>query len=277
MHYLVRPLVLLTYCAVTLWFVRNACAEPPAGYVLTWSDEFNGTALDGTKWWAKSDTNRSAANVPEAVKVADGNLTITTYTAQKDGTLAHRTGMVTSYGLFEQKFGYFEARIKFSDAPGMWSAFWVQSRSFGDPVDDAAVAGAEIDVVEHRAADEHNNPIAKKAQLAVHWNGYAAAHQTRNTITPDLGLDDGYHAYAVLWDAAGYTFYIDGKVRWTEKRAASISRRPQFLILSSEVEDKSWAGNIPATGYGDLAASTTKMCVDYVRVYAPPSEDAAVK
>jgi hypothetical protein len=33
------------------------------------------------------------------------------------------------------------------------------------------------------------------------------------------------------------------------------------------VEDDSWAGLIPAGGYGSLAASTTNMRVDYVHVY----------
>src|SRR5204862_736626 len=41
--------------------------------------------------------------------------------------------------------------------------------------------------------------------------------------------------------------------------------------LSSEVDDTSttWAGFIPAGGYGPLASSTTKLTVDYVRYYAP--------
>jgi hypothetical protein len=41
------------------------------------------------------------------------------------------------------------------------------------------------------------------------------------------------------------------------------------------VQDNSWAGNIPAGGYGALAASTTNMQVDYVHVYALPVPEPA--
>ncbi len=51
---------------------------------------------------------------------------------------------------------------------------------------------------------------------------------------------------------------------WT---ASPVSRRPQYIILSSEVHDRSWAGTVPAEGYGSLETSRTKMVVDYVRFY----------
>jgi hypothetical protein len=47
-----------------------------------------------------------------------------------------------------------------------------------------------------------------------------------------------------------------------------ISKAPEFLILSSEVKDKDWAGTIPPGGFGRRASSRTRMLVDYVRYYA---------
>src|SRR5262249_11635457 len=49
------------------------------------------------------------------------------------------------------------------------------------------------------------------------------------------------------------------------------SHSTEWVILSSEVDDTSttWAGFIPAVGYGPLGTSTTKLTVDYVRYYAP--------
>jgi hypothetical protein len=49
------------------------------------------------------------------------------------------------------------------------------------------------------------------------------------------------------------------------------------LILSSEVEDGTWAGAVPAGGYGSLLSSVTNVQVDYVRVYSavtPPAPSA---
>jgi beta-glucanase (GH16 family) len=271
-----RAALLIGCCALFALHDRCVMAAPPEGYALAWSDEFNGNALDGSKWWIKTGANRDATNALETVAVNGGDLVITTYTANVGGVPFHRTGMVTGYGLFQQQYGYMEARIKFSDSPGMWSAFWVQSPTYGNPEDNAAVAGAELDVVEHRAVDKNNVSVANKAQIAVHWNGYGSAHQTTNTLTPNLGLADGYHLYGVEWDAAGYKFYIDNHLQWSENRADSISQRPEYMILSSEVENNSWAGKIPTGGYGNLAGSTTKMSVDYVRVYAVPEPTSYV-
>ena len=58
--------------------------------------------------------------MPEAVTVRDGLLTLSTYT--EGGR--HFTGMISTKGKYEARYGYFEARIQWADAPGQWSAFW---------------------------------------------------------------------------------------------------------------------------------------------------------
>jgi hypothetical protein len=42
------------------------------------------------------------------------------------------------------------------------------------------------------------------------------------------------------------------------------------MILSTEVDNDSWAWRIPKEGYGDRASSKVKFVVDYVRFYAKP-------
>ena len=78
------------------------------------------------------------------------------------------------------------------------------------------------------------------------------------------------------WSESGYDYYFDDMLVWTV--AAPVSKRSEYLILSSEVETAAWAGAIPAGGYGSLASSITNVQVDYVRVYSavepsPPSAD----
>jgi beta-glucanase (GH16 family) len=251
--------------ALSLLFGITLWAAPPNGYELTWSDEFDGVSMDTSKWdYRILGVRRDAVQVEDAISVTNGALTITTYT--ENGT--HYTGMIGTQGKFEQAFGYWEARIQLFDSPGMWSAYWVQSPTVGNPIGDTVKAGTEIDIFEHRVMNQWGGNIEDTLDHALHWDGYGAYHKTASKIVSVPGLTGTWHTYACLWTDQGYTFYVDGNQTWTTQQA--ISKRPEYNILSTEVWNGSWAGSIPAGGYGDRASSTTKMNVDYVRVYALP-------
>jgi len=239
-------------------------SEPPDGYELKWEDEFDGTKVDPTKWKCRSGESHQATNVPEAVSVHDGFLTITTYT---EGGKQF-AGVVSTHGLFEARYGYWEARIQWGDSPGTWSAFWTYVASMGKPVGDPANAGMEVDFVEHRAVDNEGRKIEGAANFTLHWDGYGEDHKYNSHETPNLDLDKGFHLYGFEWTENSYRFYIDDKLRWEVKEP--ISQVPQFFVLSTEVESNAWSGKIPEEGYGDRAHSVTKLIVDYVRYYAKP-------
>jgi beta-glucanase (GH16 family) len=244
-----------------------ASAEPPAGYKLAWSDEFDGTKLDTDKWqyWLPG-RRHDAINTPEAIAVTNGCLVITTYA--EGGT--NYTAMVSTRERFEPVRGYWEARIEFNDVPGMWSAFWLQSPTMGRPPDDPVKAGMEIDIIEHRAAAKNGNRMDARVQHTLHWNGYGKAHQSKTQAVTDNGLRTGFHVYGFEWTESAYRFYVDGKLTWTVD--GPISKSPEFVILSSEVKDRDWAGSIGAGGFGGRTRSTAKMLVDYVRYYRRESE-----
>ncbi len=257
-----------------LWFVlafaglvlcRPAFSAVPAGYYLVWADEFNGATLDTSKWnyWL-AGPRRDAINTASAVSVSSGKLVITTYTAS--GT--HYTGMIATDNKFRTKFGYWEASIDWNDAPGMWSAYWMQSPTMGADISDPVTSGCEIDIAEHRSIDSGGTDISGKVQANIHWNGYGAAHQSQGSGNVGSGLNAGLHTYGFKWTASAYDFTIDGVTKWTGG-SSPVSHSTEFMILSSEVDNGSWAGDIPAGGYGSLGTSTTKMTVDYVRYYAP--------
>lgn len=263
-----RPVTVLTVLFL-IWFTSAilARAEPPPGYQLVWQDDFRGDTLDTNKWvdW-HAGKRRDASNTADAVSVHDGDLCITTYTTNG----VHHTGMIATAGKFEAGPGYYEARIKFGDTNGMWSAFWLQTPTMGRPLENPAVAGAEIDVCEHRWHDQ-NKVIAGKIQTNIHWDGYGAHAQSTSSGNYGDGLAQDYHTYGLLWTTTNYQFYVDGKLGYTTTNGLSL--RPEFIILSSEVDDTStkWAGPIPAEGYGGRDQSSVQMHVDYVRYYAPPA------
>jgi beta-glucanase (GH16 family) len=247
--------------------LQAAPTPPLPGLTLAWHDEFDGSALDTTRWTVYEGPRRDAQNTADAVTVANGLLTITTYTDAGE----HRTGFIDTARHFLATYGWFEARMRFVSAPGEWGAFWLQSPTMGNPVGDVATAGTEIDIVEHRAVDADGRDIANTYSINLHWDGYGAAHQhAGGDGAPAPGaapLQGGWHTYAVHWTEEGYVFYLDGVRQWAS--AQGVSRRPEFIKVTCEVQDRGWAGAIPAGGYGTRGASATRMQVDWVRVWQP--------
>jgi beta-glucanase (GH16 family) len=252
-------------CYMTLLLAASnlrVSATPPADYHLVWSEEFDGTVLDPKKWgYYDLGARQDAVNTPDAVSLSNGCLVISTYTEQG----VHYTGMISTRGKFEAVHGYWEARIKFADAPGGWSAFWLQSPTLAHPLGNPGVAGVEIDICEHRSLDKQGDFIADRVQNTLHWDGYGEHHQQRKCLTPPLNLNQGFHVYGCEVTSQGYTFFVDNKPTWTTNVAASNAR--EFVIFSSEIKNKWWSGPIPEHGYGSRQSSRVKMLVDYVRYY----------
>jgi endoglucanase len=249
-----------------LMFPMAVRAEPPRGYRLAWEDNFEGNQLDLTKWNVSTRLRRGNHCSADAITVKDGLLSITTYT--EGGK--HYTGFLDTRRKFETAFGYFEARIRFRSSPGEWGAFWLHSPSIGRPLGDPAKAGTEIDIVEHRARDQRGTDVRDLLAMNLHWDGYKAGvhkHVGHTTRVPSgmPSLQGNWHTYALLWTPQEYRFYLDGQEQWRTDKA--VSRRSEFLLLTCEIEDRGWAGNIPEGGYGSRAESQTQMDVDWVRVW----------
>ncbi|MDE3099794.1 MAG: glycoside hydrolase family 16 protein [Verrucomicrobiota bacterium] len=247
-------------------FLASTIPSPaaPPGYVLQWSDDFTNQSLNLNCWsYAQTGWRRSAYNTPSAVAVTNGCLVISTYTA--GGT--NFTGFIDTAGKVLNSYGYYEAAIQFSNAPGNWSAFWLQSPFVGN-TNNNPTNGVETDIFEHRCVDANGNSWLNGGDHALHWNGYGAAEQSRSWSSTNLGVGRGFHVYGLLWTSNRYTFYVDGRITWTTNDL--VSSALQYIRLTSEVQSNGWAGAVPSGGYPNAANSPLKMFVDYVRYYAPP-------
>ena len=117
---------------------------PVTGYSLIWSDEFNGTALDMTKWGYRSlGPRRDAVNVKETVSLdGAGHLVLTT---ERDGNDVH-TAMIGTEGTFQATFGYYECRAKLQRQIGHWSAIWLHPPTMGKEIGNPSESGTKIDI-----------------------------------------------------------------------------------------------------------------------------------
>lgn len=219
---------------------------------LVWYDEFDGTTLNTEKWNPVFQSERhDAICTAEQVRVHNGNLWIRTET--KNGK--HYTGMI--YSKFESAYGYWEIRAKMNDVRGTWSDAWLYNWTVPWGNYDINKFGMEVDIFEHRAVDETGKDIHLVVNQNLHWNGYDVEHQCKATQS-DL-KDDGFHVYGLKWTKTHYEFFIDGKLTWI---ADPVTSCPLFLVLSTEVKNKFWAGEIAPEG---IHADT--LIVDYVRYY----------
>lgn len=183
-------------------FAVLTAPTPATGYRLAWHDEFDGTSVDGQKWRMVNEKRDDAQQTPSAIDVADGIVTISTYTDA--GT--HYTGWLDTNkdpGC-RFTFGYIEARVRFVNAPGQWSAFWLMSNSNRAYTPENPAAGVEIDIIEHRAVGANNvGDFSNRHSSAVHWNGYKEGEKKSagSGVSP-LPVGESFsewHTAGVLW------------------------------------------------------------------------------
>ena len=280
----------------------NPTAPLLTGHVvgaLLWSDEFDGagTAINSSNWTARECggdpanggstcmNNEQQSFQPSAVaKNGTGDLVITaTYTpAGAPGTCLHgggpctfTSGRLDTQGKKSFLYGYIESRIKMPVGGGNWPAFWM----LGDNITSIGwPSSGEIDIMEQW----RNNTTRSSA--ATHYTNTGGGHQYEYgeiTDGPDYAL--AYHTYGVGWTPNQLSFYVDGVLFFRESRTGSTYcggpsnpaqpdctasanpwpfSAPFFIILNNAISDQNNSGN-PWSGW-----STSKMAVDYVRVYA---------
>lgn len=240
-----------------------ACAAEPT-FKLVLDENFSGPTLDEKIWTIETGKRRDSLNSPKAVDLKDGILKITTWT-DTDGTTY--CGFVTTRKKFHLIQGKTEARCRFSVQPGTQIAFWAQSPTYGKSgtAAGAALDGVEIDILETTGLKKGGY------QSVLHWGPYGGIYKDRkekrdSSVQHPANVGGEWHDYGVEWDDTGYRFTFDGKVVWTDAKCPG-SKAPQFLLLTSESNIKSWNGERPKEGYGLKDASKNTFEIDWVKAW----------
>jgi beta-glucanase (GH16 family) len=247
---------------------RRADAQIPdvPGWQLAWHDEFDGPVVDTDKWEVltrqNSFNNEKQYYLPQQASIVGGNLRITA-TNEPIANKLYRSARLESWEAFGP--GRFEARIDLPTTQGMWPAFWL----FPNDPEIPWPTGGEIDILENRGSQ----PFLVSS--AYHWQTNpgpcCSQHQyvfeeystTQNGIP--VNFHEGFHTYAVEWEANRLRFYVDGVLHYTVTETAQrpIFETPKNIILNLAV-----GGDFG----GDPDGSTVFpqfMDVEYVRVWQP--------
>lgn len=250
-------------------------------FELVWSDEFDGDTLDTSKWSTRQATEirRGGYWNGDLLEVKDGHLVIySKYLengVQEGDPAGWYTAQVSSRGLYEQTYGYFEVRCILPEGYGQWAAFWMNSPAMGNSTYIDSRKGAEIDIFES-AYFGTDNP--DRVSSAVHFGGYGIALTSISPIyTGGVHPVDPYHSfntYGLEWNESEYIFYINGEVAARTSRFQVMpSQTPEYMILSVEM---SGANGVPADLGTDWAPGSiedngrdfvSEFVIDYVRCY----------
>jgi beta-glucanase (GH16 family) len=247
---------LLTVLAATLAPGQEAKPDKGSrpGWRLVFRDEFDGTAIDTTRWnlrdpWGKERNHELQAYVEDAFEVKDGILRIRARGRQApyDGIEREYTsGMMTTYGKFSRRYGRFEVRCRAPKGKGLWPAFWLLPEPLGWP--------PEIDVLEVLGHD------TRTIYFTHHWEGPDG--QTQSDGGKWQGPEDfgsEFHVIAADWAPDAIRWEVDGQERFRSTK--SIPRKPMYLLLNLAVGGD-WPGSPDAK-----TAFPADFEVDYVRVY----------
>lgn len=248
-----------TALPVTPTPTKSSLALP--GYKLAWNDEFDGTQLDASKWYAINnaggesqqscclDYSYSSLISPSQLQIHDGMLTIKTERSSGSGK-AYKTGAITTETLsgtptYTFTYGRIDIRAKLPAGKGVWPAMWLVTSPATVQV------SYEIDMMEMLGQDPHT------LYQVIHHSGNREYCQDKG---PDYS--QGFHVYTLDWEPGKLTWLVDGQTLCTVIHY--VPSQPMYLIINTALSGGSGA-------WGAVVNSATPLPqtfdLDYVRIY----------
>jgi len=257
--------------------------RPGPDWELVWSDEFDGTELDSSKWspdlWAPrkvNDEDQAYTDRDRNLRIEDGMLVIEAHKEDYEGG-SYTSGRVHSAGKGDFLYGRFEVRAKLPRGQGSWPAIWMlpsdpykYSTTCKDGEDwqgsgtcDAWPNSGEIDIMEHVGYQmgHIHGTVHNKAYYWVNWE------QRKGRILVD-DVDERFHVYALEWSPERIDIFVDDSHYFTYVNEGTGWQawpfdHPFHVILNIAVGG-AWGR---AGGPIDDTIFPQRMFVDYVRVY----------
>jgi len=258
--------LLLTVCGAFL--LCPLFAQCPQ---LVWADEFDGEALDLSKWspqigdgcdispdlcgWGNNELQFYR---PENATVSDGTLKIEAR-RESAGGRSYTSARLRSIDQGDWTYGRFEARIKLPTGQGLWPAFWMLPT---DEVYGGWPQSGEIDIMELVG----NEPATVHG--TIHYgrpwpnNSFSG---TAFTLQEGIFQDD-FHEFAIEWEPDQIRWYVDGYHYFTRTRGDVAPNRWPFDQDFHFLLNVAVGGNWPGSPDGSTVFPQI-MEVDYVRVY----------
>lgn len=257
----------------------DACGKRPlkadgSRWACTFVDEFNGTALDRTKWVPQTtgfttgtaQVHACYVDDPANIAVSGGSLNLTVRKLPQPVTCAsgpalapspYTSGSVSTYHLFSQQYGRFEARIKVAAtrSPGLQETFWLW------PDDRVASttywpAAGEIDIVEtYSVYPDLGIPFLHYTA----WDNWGPVPGT-NTAWNCVVARGVFNTWTLEWTPAQLKILVNGRTCLVNNSGDSAFKKPYIAAFTQALGA---VGNV----YDGRAPMPATMNVDYLRVW----------
>jgi beta-glucanase (GH16 family) len=259
-----KNLLTLACCIIT-GMIYSQCPK------LVWSDEFNGTELDLTKWsyqigdgcdinlcqWGNNELQWYTSN-KENVDVSNGTLKIKAI-KQTLNNRNYTSGRIRSINKGDFKYGRIEARMKLPIGQGIWPAFWMLPT---DNVYGGWPKSGELDIMEYLGHEP--SKIHATLHFGNPWPNNSST--TKSYSKPLSKLSDGFHDIVLEWKENEIKWFIDGYL-YATKTNFDLNGHPwpfdqKFHLLLNLAVGGNWPGNPNSS---TVFPQTYE--VDYVRVF----------
>lgn len=229
-----RSQIVYIYMMLLTGLTLGLTSQPAfAQWTMTFSDEFNGSALDTNKWsytdyWGQqNDPNAGDMQCydPGNVSVSGGSVTLIATTNvpffcnPNPGNLFYTSGEITTATSFSQAYGYFEMKAQFPAGVGLWPAFRLAIPGGSFPP-----LPPDVDIV---------NLYGQNVSNALFQYDYL--NNTNNVVSvagnynAPANLTAGFHTYGLNWQPGSLTWYVDG-VQVFQHTGSDVYSNPMYII-----------------------------------------------
>lgn len=246
-------------------------------YRLVWSDEFEGNALDTTKWsfdlgdgcdrgegdelcgWGNNEL-QYYTDRPENVKVEDGKLIITAKAESPlyEDEFAYTSARLVTKNKGDWRYGKIDVRARLPIGQGLWPAIWLLPT---ENVYGIWPTSGEIDIME--ATGDKDDQVFG----TIHWGHDRHRWNEQRFIKTDSIFYNEFHTYTAIWVEDCILFQVDGEdVGVPNNRSTTLPSTWPFDQFFHIILNVAVGGNLPGNPDGTTQFPQT-MEVDYVRVY----------
>ncbi|CAH0355303.1 glycoside hydrolase family 16 protein [Sphingobium sp. CECT 9361] len=227
------------FAAIVLWSPSPAQALPPearkAGFSkLVFSDDFSVLDLSpdggGNHRWFNGLWQRGPVN-PKQFELMNGFVRLKTHVEPRRivmttalTTMPRTKGSSTTF-----RYGYFEARLRFSPGPYAWPAFWLLSEQ-RPKIDDKAMKSrwCEIDIFEGGRATHFQGTVHD-------WRDFKSTSNANQHFLLPAPIDKSqWNNYGMLWTPRTISWFFNGRLLGSAPTPVVCKQQSLFIIIGAQ-------------------------------------------